>query len=72
MRLAAGRGEREEIVGIGRYDRIDTRSAEVAFNISDHYQGKGIGSVLLHLAWSLPAACGSAPTSWSISTSAPN
>ncbi|WP_377642161.1 GNAT family N-acetyltransferase [Oryzobacter terrae] len=42
---------REEIVGIGRYDRIDARSAEVAFNISDHYQGKGIGSVLLeHLA----------------------
>ena len=42
---------REEIVGIGRYDRIDPHSAEVAFNISDHYQGKGIGSVLLeHLA----------------------
>lgn len=42
---------REEIIGIGRYDRIDARSAEVAFNISDHYQGKGIGSVLLeHLA----------------------
>ncbi len=42
---------REDIVGIGRYDRIDARSAEVAFNISDHYQGKGIGSVLLeHLA----------------------
>ena len=42
---------REDIIGIGRYDRIDTRSAEVAFNISDHYQGKGIGSVLLeHLA----------------------
>ena len=42
---------REEIIGIGRYDRIDPRSAEVAFNISDHYQGKGIGSVLLeHLA----------------------
>ena len=40
-----------EIIGIGRYDRIDARSAEVAFNISDHYQGKGIGSVLLeHLA----------------------
>ena len=42
---------REEIIGIGRYDRIDPRSAEVAFNISDHYQGRGIGSVLLeHLA----------------------
>jgi predicted CoA-binding protein/RimJ/RimL family protein N-acetyltransferase len=42
---------REEIIGIGRYDRIDARSAEVAFNISDHFQGKGIGSVLLeHLA----------------------
>jgi len=42
---------REEIIGIGRYDRIDGRSAEVAFNISDSFQGKGIGSVLLeHLA----------------------
>jgi succinyl-CoA synthetase alpha subunit/RimJ/RimL family protein N-acetyltransferase len=40
-----------EIIGIGRYDRIDPRSAEVAFNISDHYQGEGIGSVMLeHLA----------------------
>ena len=42
---------REEIVGIGRYDTVSTHAAEVAFNISDHYQGKGIGSVLLeHLA----------------------
>jgi GNAT superfamily N-acetyltransferase len=42
---------RDDIIGIGRYDRIDPRSAEVAFNISDHFQGKGIGSVLLeHLA----------------------
>ena len=42
---------REDIIGIGRYDRIDDHSAEVAFNISDLYQGKGIGSVLLeHLA----------------------
>ena len=40
-----------EIIGIGRYDRIDPGSAEVAFNISDHFQGKGIGSVMLeHLA----------------------
>ena len=42
---------RDEIIGIGRYDRVTEHSAEVAFNISDHYHGKGIGSVLLeHLA----------------------
>ncbi|WP_285241834.1 GNAT family N-acetyltransferase [Arthrobacter sp. G.S.26] len=41
-----------EIVGIGRYDRLDDPSdAEVAFNISDAHQGRGIGSILLeHLA----------------------
>ncbi len=42
---------RDLIIGIGRYDGIDATSAEVAFNISDHFQGRGIGSVLLeHLA----------------------
>ncbi|EAP98854.1 hypothetical protein JNB_01760 [Janibacter sp. HTCC2649] len=42
---------RDEIFGIGRYDRTEPSSAEVAFNVSDHYQGRGIGSVLLeHLA----------------------
>lgn len=43
---------RDEIIGIGRYDRLtDGTSAEVAFNIADPYQGKGVGSVLLeHLA----------------------
>ncbi|GAB2679779.1 bifunctional acetate--CoA ligase family protein/GNAT family N-acetyltransferase [Thalassiella azotivora] len=41
----------EEIIGVGRYDRVDGRQAEVAFNISDHHQGRGLGSVLLeHLA----------------------
>ena len=42
----------DEIIGIGRYDQLeDPHSAEVAFNISDHYHGKGVGSVLLeHLA----------------------
>lgn len=43
-----------ELIGIARYDRIggpDGTSAEVAFNVSDHYQGRGIGSVMLeHLA----------------------
>jgi len=42
---------RGHIIGIGRYDKVDRTTAEVAFNISDHYQGKGIGSVLLeHLS----------------------
>jgi acyl-CoA synthetase (NDP forming)/RimJ/RimL family protein N-acetyltransferase len=41
----------EAIVGIARYDRIDSASAEVAFNVSDAHQGRGLSSVLLeHLA----------------------
>lgn len=41
-----------EIMGVGRYDRLDDPTeAEVAFNISDKHQGRGIGSILLeHLA----------------------
>ncbi|QCU77876.1 GNAT family N-acetyltransferase [Citricoccus sp. SGAir0253] len=41
-----------EILGVGRYDRLDDpEEAEVAFNISDASQGKGIGSILMeHLA----------------------
>jgi acyl-CoA synthetase (NDP forming)/GNAT superfamily N-acetyltransferase len=41
----------DEIVGIGRYDTTAPGAAEVAFNISDAHQGRGIGTVLLeHLA----------------------
>jgi acyl-CoA synthetase (NDP forming)/RimJ/RimL family protein N-acetyltransferase len=41
----------DHIVGIARYDRIDAASAEVAFNVSDAHQGRGLSSVLLeHLA----------------------
>lgn len=42
----------QDIIGIGRYDRLDDPDeAEVAFNVSDAYQGKGLGSILLeHLA----------------------
>src|SRR3954465_801460 len=41
----------DEIIAVGRYDRIDPRTAEVAFNVSDAHQGRGLGSVLLeHLA----------------------
>jgi acyl-CoA synthetase (NDP forming)/RimJ/RimL family protein N-acetyltransferase len=42
---------RGEIIGIARYDKLDETTAEVAFNISDAFQGRGVGSVLLeHLA----------------------
>lgn len=41
-----------EIIGVGRYDRLDDPTeAEVAFNIADGHQGRGLGSILLeHLA----------------------
>ena len=40
-----------ELVGVGRFDRIDDRDAEVAFVVRDDHQGRGLGSVLLeHLA----------------------
>lgn len=42
---------RGEIIGVGRYDRVDDVSAEVAFVIRDDAQGRGVGSLLLeHLA----------------------
>ena len=40
-----------QFLGVGRYDRIDARDAEVAFVVRDDHQGRGLGSVLLeHLA----------------------
>ena len=42
----------DEIIGVGRYDKVAPGEAEVAFNISDEHQGRGLGSVLLeHLAF---------------------
>ena len=41
----------EEMIAVGRYDRIDDSQAEVAFLIEDAHQGRGIGQLLLeHLA----------------------
>lgn len=44
--------ERDQIVAVGRYDRVSgTSEAEVAFIVADHYQHQGIGLLLLqHLA----------------------
>jgi acyl-CoA synthetase (NDP forming)/GNAT superfamily N-acetyltransferase len=41
----------DDIIGVGRFDRISDTDAEVAFNIADAHQGRGVGSILLeHLA----------------------
>ncbi|MFC8733981.1 GNAT family N-acetyltransferase [Luteimicrobium sp. NPDC057192] len=41
----------EEIIGVARFDRTAPHEAEVAFNIADAHQGRGLGSVLLeHIA----------------------
>lgn len=41
----------DDIIGVGRYERVDAETAEVAFNVSDAHQGRGLGSILLeHLA----------------------
>ena len=42
---------KDEIVGIGNYDRLDRAEAEIAFAVRDSYQGLGLGALLLeHLA----------------------
>ena len=41
----------EQMIGVGRYDRIDDDEAEVAFLVEDAHQGRGIAQLLLeHLA----------------------
>jgi acyl-CoA synthetase (NDP forming)/RimJ/RimL family protein N-acetyltransferase len=49
--LVAVEGPEERIIGVARFDRIEGDTAEVAFNVADAHQGRGLGSVLLeHLA----------------------
>ena len=41
----------DQLIAVGRYERIDGDAAEVAFVVRDDHQGRGIGSILLeHLA----------------------
>jgi acyl-CoA synthetase (NDP forming)/RimJ/RimL family protein N-acetyltransferase len=41
----------DEMIGVVRYERVSPDLAEVAFNIEDTYQGRGVGSVFLeHIA----------------------
>lgn len=40
-------GMGEVMVGVGRFDVIDDRAAEVAFVVTDAYQGQGIATELL-------------------------
>ncbi|MFF5987475.1 bifunctional acetate--CoA ligase family protein/GNAT family N-acetyltransferase [Prauserella flavalba] len=41
----------DDVVAVGRYERLDAESAEVAFVVDDAHQGRGLGSILLeHLA----------------------
>lgn len=49
---------RPVIVGGGRYIVLEPGQAEVAFTVSDQYQGKGIGSALMHHIISIARECG--------------
>lgn len=50
-RVALGAELGDRLVGVARYDRESTDTAEVAFVVGDELQGRGIGTVLLeHLA----------------------
>ncbi|NLF04239.1 MAG: GNAT family N-acetyltransferase [Actinomycetales bacterium] len=49
--VAPGEGTVERIIAVGRFDRVGTSSAEVAFTVADAHQRRGLGSILLeHLA----------------------
>lgn len=48
----------DDIVAIGRYERLDSDSAEVAFVVDDVHQGRGLGSILLEHLAAAASECG--------------
>ena len=53
------KGQREEIVGLGRYYRLPGKSsAEMAFAVLDDYQAKGIGTRLMEALVKAALECG--------------
>jgi acetyl coenzyme A synthetase (ADP forming)-like protein len=52
------RGGHEELLGIARYARISDAVAEVAFDIADAHQGRGLGTLLLEQLADIARTCG--------------
>jgi RimJ/RimL family protein N-acetyltransferase len=43
-----GDGSDERILAVGRYDRVGSNEAEIAFVVNDAWQGRGIATALLY------------------------
>ncbi|EIE99983.1 bifunctional acetate--CoA ligase family protein/GNAT family N-acetyltransferase [Saccharomonospora glauca] len=48
----------DDIVAVGRYERVSESSAEVAFVVDDAHQGRGLGSILLEHLAAAASECG--------------
>ncbi|EHR62452.1 bifunctional acetate--CoA ligase family protein/GNAT family N-acetyltransferase [Saccharomonospora cyanea] len=48
----------DDIVAVGRYERVNAASAEVAFVVDDAHQGRGLGSILLEHLAAAASECG--------------
>ena len=48
----------DDMIAVGRYERLDTDAAEVAFVVQDDQQGRGVGSILLEHLTAAARECG--------------
>ncbi len=48
----------ERPAGIARYVKADPTTAELAFEVADHYHGRGLGTVLIDAVTTIAAAAG--------------